>query len=50
VFAGVAAIAAWAAWELKGAAAVSEALSGDLDGWAKNPASGALLSAPPLVR
>jgi len=31
VFAGVAAIAAWAAWELKGAAAVAEALSGDLD-------------------
>ena len=31
VFAGVAALAAWAAWELKGAAAVSEALSDDLD-------------------
>lgn len=31
VFAGVAAIAAWAVWELKGAAIVREALFGDLD-------------------
>ena len=31
VFAGLAGVAAWAVWELKGAVAVSDALSGDLD-------------------
>ena len=31
VFTGLAGIAAWAVWELKGAVAVGDALSGDLD-------------------